>query len=90
MGEVQTTAGVGLDEVEAWKHGEEHREYWLKNHKRLARQYPAQYVAVKAGQVVAHSPSLHALVGFLEGRGLDPREVLLEYMAVNPASMLPR
>jgi hypothetical protein len=89
MGEIDTQLSAGSIE-EAWRRGAEHREFWRKNHKRFARKHPAEYVAVKSGEVLAHSPSLHALVGYLEGIGKSPTGVFLEYMAVNPGSMMPR
>jgi hypothetical protein len=91
MSEVETQLSAGSEVGAAsWKRGEEHREFWRKNHARFAREFPAEYVAVESGEVVAHSPSLHALVGYLEGRGISPGEVFIEYLAVNPASMMPR
>ena len=89
MGEVEAQLS-DRTVTEAWRRGEEHREFWRKNHKRFARKYPAEYVAVESGEVLAHSPSLHAVVGYLEGIGKSPRDVSLEYMAVTPGSMMPR
>ena len=89
MGEVKAQVSVESAE-EAWRRGDEHREFWQRNHKRFAKQHPAEYVAVESGEVLAHSPSLHALVGYLEGIGKSPHDVFLEYMAVSPASLMPR
>jgi hypothetical protein len=75
--------------VRARKLGELQREFWRTNFKRLAGEYPAQYVAVYQGEVVVHSPSLHALLGELRGRRIAPGEAFIEYMAVNPASIMP-
>jgi len=89
MGEVETQL-TDKSVTAAWRRGEEHREFWRKNHKRFARKHPAEYVAVESGEVLAHSPSLHAVVGYLEGIGKSPSDVFLEYMAVNPGSMMSR
>jgi hypothetical protein len=91
MTEVRAPAGPNSDAARlANQWGDEHRAFWQKNFKRYVRQFPSQYVAIKSGEVVAHSPSLDALCGVLEGRGILPRDAYIEYMGVNPASMMPR
>ena len=65
----------------AHEDGERRRNFWLAHRAELQELYPDEFVAAKAdGTVVMHSHDLVYLWGFLEGRGLAPRDLYVEYM----------
>ena len=61
--------------------GDVRRAYWDANFVRLREQYPDEFVAVLDDQVIVHSPNFWYLVGFLEGRGIEPGDTYIEHLA---------
>jgi hypothetical protein len=65
----------------AHEDGERRRRFWLSHWKELQKLHPDEWVAATdEGTVIAHSPELLYVWGFLEGRGLSPKDTYVEYM----------
>lgn len=61
--------------------GERRRNFWVAHWGELQKLHPDEWVAAtEDGTVVAHSHELLYLWGFLEGRGLAPSDVYVEYL----------
>lgn len=70
----------------AFAEAERENAFWREHYAAYLEQYPDQFVAVMKddGQVVAASPSLDYLLGYIAGRGLDVQQVWLKFIAATP------
>jgi hypothetical protein len=67
---------------------DERRAFWAANRERLSALYPDEFVAVHEGEVVVHSRTLSYVLGFIDGRGIDPDEAYLEFLATTERFIL--
>ncbi len=72
----------------AFREAEREDAFWKKHHKRLLRQYPDQWVAVRDGEVIATSSDLLGIVNELEQLGLKPTQAWLQYLNAHPLPMI--
>ena len=72
----------------AWAAAEAEDAFWREHYEEYLRRYPDQFVAVADGRVVAVSPDLRHLIGFLEGKGLDVRRVWVRFVAATPRHLI--
>jgi hypothetical protein len=59
---------------EAFARGAAEQHFWDEHWSKLLEQYEGQFVAVSAGQVVAHDPTLDGLLKALKEKHLEPPE----------------
>lgn len=73
----------------AHEEGERRRAFWDLHRPRLQALHPDEYVAAtEDGDVIVHSPSFAYVGGFLEGRGINPREIYLEFLATGKQRLI--
>ncbi len=78
-----------LDKVrEAWEAADQQERFWHECYQEFLEKYPEQLVAVHEGAVVATSHDLQQLVFMVRDKGLDPREVWVRFITVDPLHML--
>jgi hypothetical protein len=68
------------------KEGED--AFWQARHTEFLEKYPDQFVAVSDGEVVATSPDLLELEMLLKSKGLDTKDVWIEFIDANPDRMI--
>jgi len=70
------------DDIDAmWRRGEQERAFWEAHYETLKHLYPDELVVVRDGQVIDHDPQLLPILERLDARGLDPRDVWMEFIA---------
>jgi hypothetical protein len=52
-----------------------------QNHKKLAKQYPNEWVAIVEGRVVAHGAELDEVAETLATRGINPADALTQFLS---------
>jgi hypothetical protein len=72
----------------AWRRAEEEQAFWDAHGAELVRQYPDQYIAVDAGQVVAASSDLQQVVAELGEKGLEPAKVWIRFLDAHPTTLV--
>jgi hypothetical protein len=60
------------------------RAFWHEHRAALTRQYPDEFVAVRAGEILDHDPDLMVLTRRLQRFGIRPSTVSMELMATAP------
>jgi hypothetical protein len=70
----------------AFAEAEEESAFWREHYAAYVTEYPDQFVAVARadGQVVAANVSLDFLLGYIAGKGLDPRQLWVQFIAATP------
>jgi hypothetical protein len=77
------------EEMDAMERLADEREaFFNTHHSEFKRLYPDETIAVLNGEVIEHDVDLGPLVARLEARGIDPRDVWLEFVQVNTIFVL--
>jgi len=66
----------------------EREAFFDARHAEFKHLYPDETIAVLNGEVIEHDPDLGALLVRLEDRGVDPRDVWMEFVQVNTLFIL--
>jgi hypothetical protein len=72
----------------AFREAEREDAFWKKNYKRLLQEYPDQFIAVWAGDVIAVSPALEGMLQQLEELGIDPTKTWSRFLDAHPLPMI--
>ena len=68
----------------ARRRAEEERAFWDAHRADLISTYPDEFVAVQNDEVVGHDPDLLVLARRLQEAGIEPNQVMIEFMATEP------
>lgn len=55
--------------------------YWRAHRDELFATYPEEYVAVYAGELIAHATDLLVLLDLVRGLGIDPRDTWTRWIS---------
>ena len=71
-----------------WREADNQVEFWKAHRDEYLKEYPDQFVAVVGGEIVATSHDLQDMIVQLKQRGLNPRDVWLQFFDTNAAAMV--
>jgi hypothetical protein len=72
-----------------WQEAEREQAYWTEYYAELLREHPEEFVAVRDGRVIAHSPDLPQLLATLARDGIAPTYVCVRFITRDPHRLTP-
>ncbi len=72
----------------AFAEAKREQAFWQDNYQRLAKQYPDQFLAVRAGEVIAVAGDPFELAEKIRALGFEPPQVWTSFVPAEPMRIL--